>query len=93
MNRQKKWIRSLVEETVPSTELIPGIPLVEICDRTRILVENHQGIIGYGCNEIRIKTRFGSISVCGSNLKLTRMSNVRLVITGRISSVNLQGRG
>ena len=73
-------------------EPMPCVPLVEIYDRRRVLIENHQGIIGYGADEILIKVRYGHICVCGENLKLAKMSREKLVVTGKISAVNLQGR-
>ena len=72
-------------------ELLPGIPIIEICDQERVLIENHRGIIGYGCNEVRVKVRYGCVCVCGHQLKLMRMSKTKLVITGKICGVTLQG--
>lgn len=93
MNRGKKIIQSIVRSESLDSDLIPGVPIIEICGQHRLLIENHLGVIGYGCNEIRVKARYGNICVCGQNLKLTRMSKVKLVITGRICGVDLQGRG
>jgi len=90
MKQGKSIIRSVVNmNTVP----LPGVPLVEICDRRRVLIENHLGIVCYGCNEVRVKTRYGYICVCGEQLQLLRMSKTKLVITGSINTVHLQGRG
>lgn len=73
-------------------EPIPTQPLVEIlCDR-RVLVENHQGVVEYGTNQICIKVKYGTIAVCGCNLELARMMKGQLVITGKIESVMLQRR-
>lgn len=83
---------SLVANNHSNCELLTGAPIIEICDLKRILVENHRGIIEYSCNEIRIKARYGCICVCGNCLKLSRMSKTKLVITGKISGVSLQGR-
>ena len=93
MNRGNAIFRSFVGEGGLNAELIPGIPIMELCDQRRLLVENHQGIVGYSCNEIQIKVRFGRICVCGENLKLKQMCRNKLVITGKICTVNLQGRG
>lgn len=71
---------------------LPGIPLVEICGQNRVLVENHRGIAGYEEQAIQINVKFGRITVCGENLKLRNMSKEKLVITGKILEVNLQGR-
>lgn len=72
---------------------LPGVPLIEIWDRKRVLIENHQGIVGYGCREILVKVSYGRICICGEDLKLTKMGREKLVVTGKISAVNLQGRG
>ena len=53
---------------------LPGVPLVEVCNSKRILIENHQGVVAYQSNEIIIKVRNGSICVCGDQLRLIRMS-------------------
>ena len=92
MDRGKNWLQSLAADENLHAELIPGIPVVEICDRSRVLIENHQGILAYGCREIQVRVRTGRICVCGENLKLSRMSKGKLVIAGNIRSVNLMGR-
>lgn len=89
MSRGSSYIQSIAAGYHLSTNPLAGVPLVEICDRKRVLIENHQGILCYGCNEIQIRVRDGHICVLGENLKLNRMSKVKLVITGNIHSVNL----
>jgi len=71
---------------------LPGVSLIEICGQNRILIENHRGIIAYEVRQIQIKVSFGCIVVCGQNLKLRNMSKEKLVITGKICCINLQGR-
>ena len=71
-------------------ELRPDMPLVEICDNKRVLIENHRGIICYGVNEISVKVKKGSISVLGNHLCLDRMNKTKLVICGDIQSVSVQ---
>ena len=93
MNRSKNWLQSAAADENLHAELIPGIPIVEICDRYRVLIENHHGIIGYAGKEIQVRVRDGCICVCGEDLKLTRMSKGKLVITGVVHGVNLKGRG
>lgn len=69
------------------SEGIPGLPLVELIGHERLLVENHKGVIQYGCSEIRIKVSYGQLSVCGSRLELARMTKQQLVIIGCIESI------
>lgn len=70
-------------------EVMPAQPLVEIAGENRVLIENHHGVTGYGCTEIRVKVRYGQLCICGSCLELARMTKQQLVITGRIDSVSL----
>ncbi len=77
------WVADLPDEP------IPGRPLVEIIDNSRVLIENHNGVNEYGHNLIRIKVKFGSICVCGSNLELVRMTKGQLIISGLIEGVQL----
>jgi len=77
------WAADLPEEP------IPGRPLVEIVDHCRVLIENHNGVTEYGRTLIRVKVKFGSICVCGSNLELARMTKGQLIISGVIGSVEL----
>lgn len=79
------WVADLPDEP------IPGKPLVEILDSSRVLIENHCGVCEYGQNLIRIKTKSGSICVCGNHLELARMTKGQLVISGAIESVQLCG--
>lgn len=72
---------------------LPGVSLVEIYGKNRILIENHKGIAGYEDGKIQVKVDFGCITICGENLQLRNMSKSRLVITGVVSSVSLYERG
>lgn len=66
--------------------------LVEICGSKRVLIENHRGIVSYGCNEIQVKGRCGHICIAGENLMISKMSREKLVIMGKIHGVTLRGR-
>lgn len=89
MRQGKNFLRT-VTDTV-GMESLPGVPLVEIYNNKRILIENHQGILSYECHEIHIRMRYGRICICGENLELRRMSKEQLVITGCICSITLRG--
>lgn len=88
---------SIMEQVAKVTDLplepLPGIPLVELAGERRVLVENHCGVIEYGCKEIGVKVSYGQVCVCGSDLKLARMTRYQLVITGNIERISLVRRG
>lgn len=68
------------------------MPLVEICGRKRVLIENHQGITGYDSGEIIVKVCSGSVYVQGSELNVLKICKEKLVITGMIDGIRFQGR-
>ena len=70
-----------------SAEPHPREPLVELVGQNRVLIENHLGVLGYECNEICVKVKFGKVVVCGETMVLSRMTKEQLLITGCIESV------
>lgn len=72
---------------------IPSMhPIVELVGQGRLLIENHQGVLSYSTNEIKIKVSYGCVMVAGSDLQLMEMSRVKLAICGRIDGIQLLGR-
>lgn len=87
--RHKNIFERIADAADLSTEPLPKLPLVELVGENRVLVENHQGVIQYGCEEICLKVSYGHISICGHHLELARMSKEQLIVTGVIDSVRL----
>lgn len=85
------WKR-LAEESGIGTESLPELSVVEIAGSSRVLIENHLGVMGYSRERILVKVKFGCVSVCGCGLELLRMTREQLVIRGRIDGVTLQRR-
>lgn len=89
MKKNKNILERIACAADLSTEPLPRLPLVELAGENRVLVENHQGVIQYGCQEICLKVCYGYISICGNQLELARMTKEQLVITGVIDSISL----
>ena len=70
-------------------EPLPGMPLVELAGENRILIENHNGLAEYGCNEIQVKVSYGRLCVCGRNLCVINMTRHRVVIAGCIDNISI----
>lgn len=90
---KRKYLQRLSAGINLPTEPLPGIPLVEMFGNNRVLIERHQGVIAYDRNNIRIRVRFGQISVCGNDLAIAQMTKVHLIICGMIQSVSLINEG
>ena len=46
--------------------------------QNRVLIENHQGVLGYSREEIRIKVCFGCIIIGGTNLQIMQIFTMML---------------
>ena len=53
MDHRMKWMRAFEQNKNGYGELIPGIPIVEICGG-RLLIENHKGIVKYDSCDLRV---------------------------------------
>lgn len=83
---------SMLEKTVQALNLPPdvaGLPRIELLGDKELRVESHKGILAYGTEEIHISGGKLVIRVLGSGLELRSMNASELLITGRISSVEL----
>ena len=87
-----EWLRKLADHAELEEEMVPGQPVVELLGEGRVLIEGHRGVSGYSEREIAVNTRIGVVKITGCNLKLTRMSVSRLIISGGISCVQLSRR-
>ena len=68
-------------------DLHPGRPRVEIQGSSRVIVENHCGILEYDDAVLRIKCRGCEVRILGADLTLTALSLDELAVLGVISSV------
>ena len=92
MEKRRKLVTGLNEGNILKSNLLHSLSIVEICDKERVLIENHRGVIRYGCNNVCVKVRYGLICINGSQLQISRMSKNKLVVTGKIYGVALEGR-
>ncbi len=86
-------IQRLMDETELTQSPLPGQCIVEIAGERRVLIENHQGVKGYGRERIVVKVKYGTVTVCGDGLEMMRMTKEQLVISGRIDGIQLKRRG
>lgn len=84
---------SFLEKTVQALDLPPdvaGLPRIELLGDKELRVESHKGILAYGGEEIHISGGKLIIRVLGTGLELRSMNASELLVTGRISSVELK---
>lgn len=89
MDQHNSIMQRIVRGMDLTTEPLPGWPLAEIAGEHRVLIENHQGVVKYSCNEILARVSFGYFCINGDGLELLQMTKERLVIGGCIDSIGL----
>ena len=70
-------------------ESMPWRAVTELFDNKRLIVENHRGIIAYGCDKILIKLHDGQLMVNGHDLCIVSMTKQQLIISGTIASISI----
>ena len=64
-----------------------GMPRVTITGFQRVHVENHRGLLEYSQERICVNSGRLVIRINGAGLELAAMSDMELVVTGKVSSV------
>ena len=87
--RGKGFVERVTDVAMQSEEQIFKQPLLELCGEHRILIEHHRGIGEYTTSRIDVKVKFGTISICGDNLLIGKLTATQIVILGNIASITL----
>lgn len=85
-------LRSFLSGMGEDPEASPFLPIAELAGDHRLLVENHSGVIYYSTDKIGIKVKYGELQICGCQLMLQHMTNIKLVISGRIDAIAIVRR-
>lgn len=67
-----------------------GLTKLSLCGRSRLLVENHRGIITYNDNLIEIDCGSVKLAVRGDALRLGAMNGSDMFICGRIIALEFE---
>lgn len=89
MARSREFLRRISDPGRFFQDAVPGIPVVEIAGKRRVLIEGHQGVTEYASERIRVKMSYGSLVIQGCGLTLAHMSKERLVVVGTIQQLFL----
>lgn len=90
MSRKRKLserIDSILE--IPK-EVYTNTPKLTIVGFEEMVIENYKSILEYEDYYVRINTHIGILNINGYNLKLEKMTNDHIRITGNIESIDLE---
>ena len=71
-------------------EIYTNIPNFIIKGFEDMIIENYKGILEYEDYYVRVNTYIGIVNIHGINLKLEKMTEDNLKITGKIESIELE---
>ncbi len=83
-----KWREKAADLGGIPEDVLMGWPKAILYGRRRLIVEQHQGILTYQENIIRLKTSCGVLSVTGGSLQITHYGPMDAVVTGEILGVS-----
>lgn len=86
--KQRQPIRKLRQKLDLPADIALHSPIT--LDIDEVTIQAHEGIEIYEAQQIRVRTKTGSIVVLGEDLEISKMSPMRIVITGRIHAVELE---
>lgn len=85
--KKKNRIEKILE--LPQ-EVYSDIPKIVITGFEEIILENYKGILEYEEYYSSINTHIGMVNIKGSDLKLEKMTNDDIKITGKIEEIELE---
>lgn len=71
-------------------EIYTNEPKLVISGFNELFIENYKGILEYEEYYVKLSTFIGSVNINGFNLKLDKMTEDSLKITGKIESIDIE---
>ena len=89
--RPKKLVRACLPALEWLAEAAGAKARIAIVGQSRVLVENHRGVMAFGPQCVRVRTVQGSVSIRGEELVICELRCDGLIVAGRIASIGLEG--
>lgn len=81
----KKWFSEVSD--IPE-DIITGVPRITLIGQSRLLIENHQGIIAFSENELILATQLGNLRVTGESFVLEAILEKEINLEGLITGIS-----
>ena len=92
MQGRQRFLQKILSAAGFPTEILSGIPVLEIHGDREATVIHHRGVLAYSESEISIASELGPISVQGEKLLIFRMNREQIVIHGCVRLVSIGRR-
>ena len=87
LKKMRDIAADLAERMDLPQDALAGETKLTVSAGTRVLVENHRGILEYGSERIALATPRGKLLIKGNRLLLDAMNKSELLISGKLISV------
>ena len=87
MTVKMKGLNRINEALDMPKEIYTKEPKITLIGFKELVIENYKGILEYEENFVKLETYIGNINIDGIELKLDKMTEDNLKITGKISSI------
>lgn len=91
-NKMSKVKKDLAEKLDIPRDVILNIPKIVIVGNDELTIENHQGILQFSDNFMRIKSNLGNIGIQGRDFEILFISGTTIVLSGVFKSVEYEGK-
>ena len=85
-----RFLETLAGRLDLPAEVVAGAPKVTVTGASRVLVENHRGLLAYSDTEVAVDGGSTRVLVRGDGLLLRAMDREMLLVTGTITGVDLE---
>lgn len=89
MNKARGILQYISKKFDLPSDILAGIPRIELLGTDECSVEPHQGLLEYGDERIAVGTAVGPVVLEGKKLEIKRMNGQRITLSGRISQISL----
>ena len=90
MSKKRKIAEKIDRMLEIPKEVYTNMPKLSIVGFEEMIIENYKSILEYEDYYVRVNTYIGILNINGFNLKLEKMTNDHIRITGSIENIDLE---
>ncbi len=87
MSKKDRWNEVMTDVLSVPGEIVYHMPRIVLTGDRSLFLENHNGILHYQEDLIKIAYRGGNLEICGEGLTLPVLKPDELVVEGKIKSI------
>ncbi len=90
MSKKRKIAEKIDRMLEIPKEVYTNMPKLSIVGFEEMIIENYKSILEYEDYYVRVNTYIGILNINGFNLRLEKMTNDHIRITGSIENIDLE---